>query len=193
MTALDRIPAADAGLTPYRFTWADVVEMGRAGLFGDATVELIGGEIFVMPDEGFLHVDSVHALQRWLLASVAVLNLEISIRAPVHLPDGSVVVPDLSVFPAGTDARGMMAARALLIIEVADSTEARDRTLKLPRYAAAGVPEVWLVQAQARAVQVHRAPLDGEWTLLDRFLPGRPVAPIAAPDAAFDPELLPKS
>lgn len=94
--------------------------------------------------------------------------------------------------PSGTDARGMTAARALLIIEVAHPAEVRDRTLKLPRYAAAGVPEVWLVQAAARAVQVRRAPLVGASTLLDRFLPGRPDAPLAAQGVAFDPELLAK-
>ncbi len=120
---------------------------------------------------------------------VAVLNLEIFIRAPVQLAAGSVVVPDLSVLPSWADARGMTAARALLIIEVADTPEGRDRTVKRPRYAAAGVPEVWLVQAAARAVQVYCAPLDGAWTLLDRFLPGRPVAPLAAQGVAFDPEL----
>jgi Uma2 family endonuclease len=145
-----------------------------------------------MPEEGFLHVDGVWALREWLLASVSPSGLQIRIGDPMHMPDGTVMGPDLSVFPAATDVSGLTAARALLVIEVADSTEARDRTLKLPRYSAAGVPEVWLVQAQARAVQVHRAPLDGEWTLLDRFLPGRPVAPLAAPDAAFDRELLPK-
>jgi Uma2 family endonuclease len=85
----------------------------------------------------------------------------------------------------------MTAARALLMIEVAHSAEVRDRTLKRPRYAA-GVPEVWLVQAAARAVQVPRAPLVGASTLLDCFLPGRPVAPLAAKGVAFDPELLAK-
>lgn len=167
--------------------------MGRAGLLDEARIELVDGELFVMPDEGFLHVDCLTALQEWLMASVSPLGLAMRIRAPVHFPNGSVLIPDLSVFPAGTDARGMTIDRALLIIEVVDSTEARDRTLKLPRYAAAGVGEVWFVQAPARAVKVHRAPPNGDWTVMDRFLPGRPVAPLCAPDAAFDPDVLPKS
>jgi len=33
----------------------------------------------------------------------------------------------------------------LLVIKVADSLREYDRTTKLPRYAAAGIPELWLV------------------------------------------------
>ncbi|MFZ4071665.1 MAG: hypothetical protein ACOYJ6_16365 [Caulobacterales bacterium] len=35
-----------------------------AGQFGDAKIELIAGEIFGGPEEGFVHDDGVHALQK---------------------------------------------------------------------------------------------------------------------------------
>ena len=47
---------------------------------------------------------------------------------------------------------------ALLIIEVADSTLAYDRSTKLRFYADAGIPEYWVVDCVAEAVEVHREP-----------------------------------
>jgi hypothetical protein len=35
-----------------------------AGQFGDAKIELIAEEIFVRPEEGFVHVDRVHTVQK---------------------------------------------------------------------------------------------------------------------------------
>jgi Uma2 family endonuclease len=177
---------------PHRFTWDEIVRLAAANVFGETTrLELIGGEIFTMPEEGFLHVDVVHVLQRFLLTHAAPLGLSVFIREPVHLADGSVLIPDLCVFPAGTTARGMQAARSLLIIEVSDSTLAYDRDVKSPRYSADGVPELWIVDARGRAVGVHRAPIDGAWTFVDRFTSGRVISALCAPSAAFDPTSLP--
>ncbi|WP_462330665.1 Uma2 family endonuclease, partial [Thiohalocapsa halophila] len=46
----------------------------------------------------------------------------------------------------------------LLIIEVADSSLAYDRDVKLPRYARAGIPEAWLVDLDGRRLVRHRRP-----------------------------------
>ncbi len=188
-----RPPSRPDPALPHRFTWEEVEALVASGALGEARAELIEGEVFLMPEEGFLHVDCVRVLQRWLLANLAPLGLEVCIREPVHLPDGSVTIPDLSVFPAGTTAREMRADRAELLIEVADATERRDRDLKLPRYAAAGVGEVWLVSAPARAVTRHRAPIDGAWSFVQRHGPGEAIAPHCAPDRAFDPAALPSA
>ena len=45
-----------------------------------------------------------------------------------------------------------------LIIEVADSSLAYDRTTKLRLYAAAGISEYWIVDCTAEAVEVYRNP-----------------------------------
>ena len=46
----------------------------------------------------------------------------------------------------------------LLLVEVADTTLAFDRDIKLPRYAAAGIPEVWIVALEEDQVAVYRNP-----------------------------------
>ena len=165
--------------------------MMASGVWGEARAELIGGEIYLMPEEGFLHVDCVRVLQRWLIAKIAPLGFEICIREPVHMPDGSVTIPDLSVFLAGTTARGMQAQAAELIIEVADTSERRDREIKLPRYAAAGVKEVWIVSAPVKAIARHRAALNGAWSFVDRLEAGQIVAARCAPDIGFNLDDLP--
>jgi Uma2 family endonuclease len=46
----------------------------------------------------------------------------------------------------------------LLIVEVADSSIDDDRRTKIPAYARAGVPEVWLIDLTRALVHVHRTP-----------------------------------
>jgi len=72
--------------------------------------------------------------------------------------------------------------RVLLVIEVADTSLERDRAIKLPRYAALDLREVWIVDVEGQAVEVYRAPTasgysDAQRTALDGF-----VSPAAFPD-----------
>jgi Uma2 family endonuclease len=47
---------------------------------------------------------------------------------------------------------------ALLVIEVSDTALAYDRRVKLPKYASAGIPEVWLVNIPKETAEVYRRP-----------------------------------
>jgi Uma2 family endonuclease len=47
---------------------------------------------------------------------------------------------------------------ALLVVEVADSSLAYDRTIKMRLYAEAGVAEYWVVDCAAETVEVRRTP-----------------------------------
>jgi len=46
----------------------------------------------------------------------------------------------------------------LFLIEVSDTTLAYDRTVKLPRYARARIPEVWIVDIVSETVERHTDP-----------------------------------
>jgi Uma2 family endonuclease len=51
---------------------------------------------------------------------------------------------------------------ALLLIDVAESSLAYDRSVKLRLYAAAGIPEYWIVDCIAESIEVYRtADADG--------------------------------
>ncbi len=45
-----------------------------------------------------------------------------------------------------------------LLIEVADSSLDRDLMEKLPRYARAGIPEVWIINLNDETIEVYRRP-----------------------------------
>lgn len=51
-------------------------------------------------------------------------------------------------------------ADVLLLVEVADSSLAYDREIKLPRYARAGIPEVWLMDLAGYRLAIHRQPTE---------------------------------
>ncbi|MDQ3653305.1 MAG: Uma2 family endonuclease, partial [Acidobacteriota bacterium] len=50
-------------------------------------------------------------------------------------------------------------ADVLLIIEVADSSVEYDREIKMPLYAQAGIPEVWLINLPKDTLEIYSQPL----------------------------------
>ena len=82
--------------------------------------------------------------------------------------------PDVRAIPGVDD--------VFLIVEVADTSQYGDRFVKLPRYAAAGIPEVWIADLKARVVDVHREPGSGGYRVSRQARPGEHVAPGAFPD-----------
>ncbi len=66
----------------------------------------------------------------------------------------------------------------LLLIEVADSTAAYDRNVKVPLYARGGIGETWLVDLGEGVIEVYREPAPTGYRSkqtfgsLDQFTPG---------------------
>jgi len=87
----------------------------------------------------------------------------------LHFGD-DVVVPDLAGWrrerlPEFPDTPAFSLAPDWACEVVSPSTERLDRAKKMPVYAAAGVPHLWLVNPTARTVEVYRL-ADGRWLLL---------------------------
>jgi Uma2 family endonuclease len=74
---------------------------------------------------------------------------------------------------------------ALLVVEVAGESLAQDRLTKGPIYAAAGIPEYWIVNLRDRCVEVHRDPIAPKRRCRDvaRLVPGDTLAPLHVPNA----------
>jgi Uma2 family endonuclease len=70
----------------------------------------------------------------------------------------------------------------LLVIEVADTTVASDRRVKLPKYAAAGIPEAWLVNLPRNSIEVHREPRDGRHQQVTVYRRGDSITLLTLPD-----------
>ncbi|MBA2276154.1 MAG: Uma2 family endonuclease [Chloroflexia bacterium] len=71
----------------------------------------------------------------------------------------------------------------LLVVEVSDTTLARDLNVKLPRYARADVPELWIVDVAGAAIERFTDPdPTGHYTTHHRFSPGDTVHSVTLPD-----------
>ena len=144
-----------------RFTVEEYHRMGEAGiLHEDDRVELIDGEIIEMSPIGKHHAACVKRL-------IAHLTEQIGRRAilgaqdPLQLSNYSEPQPDITVLKFREDyyaERHPIPDDTLLLIEVADTTLAYDRGVKLPRYASTGVPEVWIVNLPDDVIEVYRQP-----------------------------------
>ena len=78
----------------------------------------------------------------------------------------------------------------LLVIEVADTSLVYDRQEKLPRYARAGIVEVWLVDAGRQVIEQHTMPVGDEYTLLQKVLPGHQITAVTLPQISFTTDTL---
>ena len=124
--------------------------------------ELIDGDVLAVLPIGAAHVFTIYrtadALQRRISAPDA-SPARLFTRSPLRLSGTTEPEPDLALLRPDVDmTRIPTAADALLVIEVSDATERFDRAVKLPRYAAAGVPEVWLALPETRTIERYRLP-----------------------------------
>ncbi len=171
--------------TSYRFSVDDYYRMADAGiLHEDSRVELIDGEVVQMSPIGSRHAGCVMALTEAFgerLARRAVL----SVQSPVRLSRYSEPEPDIALLRPRDDRyreSHPTSIDTLLIIEVADSSLAYDRGLKLSLYAEAGIPEVWIADLEAEQIEVYRAPSDGKYGESLIYRRGSSAAPIALPE-----------
>ena len=124
--------------------------------------ELVSGRLLVTPAPAYVHQALVLALYNrfhpWL-AGRAIGEVMLS-PADIGLGDDEILQPDLFVFPPPRGGRPRTWAditSLLLAVEVLSPTTARhDRTLKRLRYQQALVPEYWIVDPDARAVERWR-------------------------------------
>jgi Uma2 family endonuclease len=171
----------------YRFTVEDYHRMAEAGILGeDDRVELIAGEIVEMSPVGPVHVACV-ALLNTLLAAQVGPDVLISVQSPIRLPDNTEPQPDLALLRR-RDYRAALPGPAdvLLVIEVADTSRDFDRTIKLPRYAAAGIPESWLLDLVARRLERHSDPGPDGYRQITLAWPGDTLASTVLPDIVLD-------
>ncbi len=170
-----------------RFTVGECLAMEAAGiLHEDDRVELIDGEIIVMAPVGDYHVGGTIWLTRLLIQALGDRAL-VQTQCPIYLSDRSAPQPDIAVvrWRPVTESSRSFPSDVYLVIEIADSSLRYDSGPKLARYAAAGIPEVWIANLRAREVLVHTEPFGSEYTTVRVCRSGESVAPRAFPDAVL--------
>lgn len=167
------------------FTVEEYRRMAQAGILReDDRVELLDGEIVTMTPVGSRHAACVNRLTHALSARV-VGRAIVSVQNPVQLGERSEPQPDLALlrsrpdFYAGAHPGPM---DVLLVIEVADTSIDLDREIKVPLYAQAAIPEVWLVDLAGGYIETYRGPGDQGYREVQRGSRGQHLSPQAFPD-----------
>jgi Uma2 family endonuclease len=138
------------------FTAAEFERMVETGILAeDERVELLDGEINAMSPIGVPHANAVRVLTNLLVKQIGHTAI-IDVQNPIRLNDNSMPLPDLAALRPRSYRSALPApADVLLVIEVADSSRDYGRATKFPRYAAAGIPEAWLIDLPAGIVELH--------------------------------------
>ncbi len=166
------------------FTVDEILAMDRAGIFHpEERIELLDGEIIVMPPIGDPHADGTDRLDESLKYDLRG-RARIRVQGPVRISDDSLLQPDIAILRLRDDYHraGATADDVLLIIEVADTSVRLDREVKLTRYAAAGIPEVWIANLTMRQVEGHSDPVDGTYRSRRVVTAEGTISPLAFPD-----------
>jgi Uma2 family endonuclease len=149
------------------FTVDEYYRMAAAGILSeDDRVELIDGEIVRMPPIGSNHASVVDTLAALLTSQLRRDQAIVRVQNPVRLSDLSELQPDISLLKLRGDRyknAHPVTDDVLLVIEVAESSAVSDREVKVPRYARAGVLEVWLIDLNDEVVEVYADPREGEY------------------------------
>ena len=180
------------GAPTRRWTRAEYERLIAMGfVHEDEPIELIGGELRVAEPQGSPHAAAVGLAGDALRAAFGT-GWVVRIQAPIGLDPDSEPEPDVAVV-AGThrDYRVGHPERPALVVEVAESSPAADRTDKAGLYARAGIADYWIVNLVGGVVEVHRDPRPdsaapfgwryGRVVTLER---GQAVSPLAAPAAS---------
>ncbi|MCE2501678.1 MAG: Uma2 family endonuclease [Dehalococcoidia bacterium] len=190
MVAAGIVPASERQVVSAgrRFTVAEYLALGEAGILAkEERIELLDGEIIQMAPIGNRHlmsVDWISDLLRELIGRRAMVRVQGSIQ----LDDNSAPQPDIAVIRRRSisDVAPVLPPDVYLVVEVADSSLEFDLGEKLARYAAAGIPEVWVANLRAGELVVNTEPQGAVYSSV-RVIPlGGQVSPQAFPDVILD-------
>jgi Uma2 family endonuclease len=171
-------------VTRKRFTADQYQRMGQVGILleGDR-VELIDGEVVAMTPIGPRHNASVAQTNRALVRAAG--------DDAIVLPQGSVRLdlyyepqPDIVLLRPRSDfyaSRHAGPDDILLIVEIAESSIEYDRDVKAPIYAAAGIPEYWVIDLNTKLVWRDSSPERGEYQSVEQYSRGQSIAPLLLP------------
>jgi Uma2 family endonuclease len=135
----------------HRLTSAEYARMVDSGALEGLPVELVDGLLVDVTPQGTEHAAMLRALTRWLAARGDLLN----IHMPLAAAAGWVPEPDVALAPDPGPAAHP--TTAIVVVEIIVTARA-EAERKLPGYARAGVPLVWLVDVPGRAVEELREP-----------------------------------
>lgn len=145
------------------------------GLLADTRVELLLGSLVEMTPQGPLHAEVIRRLAERFFAAASA-DIHVRVQSPLALSDDSEPEPDIALVPAGNYVQTHPSS-ALLVVEVAETSLQKDRGIKTALYATAAIPEFWIVDLAEKVIEVHRCPVLGRYTDVQRVARDGMVVP----------------
>jgi Uma2 family endonuclease len=176
-------PIRPDGLETKRFTLEEIERMVAADVFDSLRFEVIDGEIVPMSPQNMPHMSVISGL---------VQKFAISLRPPLKCwpnatlrlgeAPATLLEPDILIGRVPKSASAITPDMVDLLVEVAHTTRDKDLNIKAPRYAAAGVPELWVVDIAYGVTRVHRRPSPEGWGSIEAIAFDADLRPLCAPD-----------
>jgi Uma2 family endonuclease len=163
--------------------------MGETGILApDERVELIEGEIVEMAPIGSRHSGMVTRLTRLLVQAAGDRGL-VSVQNPVWLSRITEPQPDFALLKPRADDYQSATPRpedVLLAVEIAETSLRYDREIKVPLFAAHGIPELWIVDVGERVLWTYRELRAGAYAEIEQTDRPRKLRLSAAPEIEID-------
>jgi hypothetical protein len=150
-----------------RFTKEEYFAMAEAGIFdANDSVELIDGHVVEMPAENKPHRVAIAKATDVFIRALDDRPYFVQSQSTLPLDALNVPEPDLAVLRGAPDDVLEGEPEVVLVVEVADTSLERDRSAKQALYAQQGIAEYWILNLQARTLEVYWEP--GESTYRQR-------------------------
>lgn len=172
------------GPLPKRWTRDEYRKLIDDGYLTDGKCELIEGEIIEKMSHGRRHIIALTRLTK-ILGAIFGPDL-VQTQATLFVGTSSDPEPDVAVLTQ--DVANFLdedpgPENVHLLVEVSDSSLCLDMNTKSGTYARAGIPEYWVVNINARTLEVFRQPGQPGYADTMTLQANETVRPLAAPDA----------
>jgi len=132
--------------------------VANGALHPDDRVELLEGVIVAMAPQNPPHAGATTIAAEVIRQAVGTTAV-IRVQAPLILGSRSVPEPDIALVAGpATQYLRHHPQKALLVIEVAETSLPQDRLTKARLYATAAIPEYWIINCREWSVEVFREP-----------------------------------
>jgi Uma2 family endonuclease len=149
---------SDSIVRTRRWTRVEYDKLIDAGFFGPGDkIELLAGRLCVIEPQNSPNAKAIWLGQETLRKALPP-GWSVLAQLPIALDDESAPEPDLAVVAGGPREYTDHPSRPSLVVEVADSSLAFDRTHKGSLYARARLSEYWIVNLADRMLEVYRYP-----------------------------------
>lgn len=175
---------AAEGIPRWRWTTAELIQLTDLGVFtAEDRMELIGGEIVPMSPVGRRHELVADELDHYWAQRLP-SGVRSTTERQLSLSEETYTKPDICLWPATIKAPDVRGDTVLLIVEVAQTSLKFDTSTKAALYAAHGVKDYWVINAETLETKVYRNPGPAGYGEIRTIPATEPLVPFLAPELA---------